>query len=105
MAAGTNGIETSIEALGRRPAGGLPATHPLPRAAAQALAAVGVEPSFPATSTDANAAHAAGIPAVAVGVTTGAGEHTTAEWIDVGPLTQGIAALADTIDRFDGSLR
>jgi acetylornithine deacetylase/succinyl-diaminopimelate desuccinylase-like protein len=50
-----------------------------------------------ATSTDANAAHEAGVPAVAVGVTEGGGEHTPAEWIDTGGIPDGIAALAATI--------
>ena len=42
-----------------------------------------------AASTDANAAYAAGIPAVAVGITTGEGEHTLGEWIDVEPIGRG----------------
>jgi acetylornithine deacetylase/succinyl-diaminopimelate desuccinylase-like protein len=54
-----------------------------------------------ATSTDANAAHAVGLPALALGVTTGAGEHTPEEWIDLGPIAEGIAVLADTVVRYE----
>jgi len=54
----------------------------------------------PATSTDANAAHARGVPAIAIGITTGGGEHTTDEWIDIAPIATGVRALAATVDRY-----
>ena len=75
--------------LGDRPAGGLDRGHPLVRAAAEALDEVGVAVA-PATSTDANAAHARGIPAIAVGVTRGSGEHTPQEWIEIAPIADGL---------------
>ena len=62
--------------LGDRPAGRLDPSHPLVRAAGDALREAGIEVRPVATSTDANAAHARGIPAIAIGVTTGSGEHT-----------------------------
>jgi tripeptide aminopeptidase len=62
--------------------------------------AEGIEITRPATSTDANAAHARGIPAVALGITTGGGEHTVEEWIDVEPIATGVRALASTVDRW-----
>ncbi len=34
-------------------------------------------------------------------MTTGAGEHTPEEWIDLGPIADGIAVLADTVERYD----
>ena len=54
-----------------------------------------------ATSTDANAAHAVGLPALALGVTTGSDEHTPNEWIDIAPIADGIAVLADTVARYE----
>ena len=51
-------------------------------------------------STDANAAHAACLPAVALGVTRGAGEHTPQEWIETSPIGPGLETLADTIRLF-----
>jgi acetylornithine deacetylase/succinyl-diaminopimelate desuccinylase-like protein len=99
------GVELEREELGRRPAGSLDPAHPLVRAAAGALEEAGLEPSFVATSTDANAAHARGIPAVAVGVTTGGGEHTPQEWIDVAPIALGLSVLAATITRFEEAAR
>ena len=87
--------------LGERPAGRLDPGHPLVRAAEEALGEVGVSPFSPATSTDANAAHARGVPAIAVGVTTGSGEHTQTEWIETGPIEDGVRALARTVERFE----
>jgi acetylornithine deacetylase/succinyl-diaminopimelate desuccinylase-like protein len=50
--------------------------------------------------TDANAAYAAGIPAVALGVTRGEGEHTPQEWIETAPVADGLGVLAETIRLF-----
>jgi acetylornithine deacetylase/succinyl-diaminopimelate desuccinylase-like protein len=87
--------------LGDRPAGRLDPAHPLVRAAGDALREAGIEVRPVATSTDANAAHARGIPAIAIGVTTGAGEHTPQEWIDTAPIGDGVRALARTVTRFE----
>lgn len=96
-----DGVEVEIVELGRRPAGSLDTDHPLVRAASTALTDAGIPPVFVATSTDANAAHARGIPAVAVGVTTGSGEHTPHEWIDIAPVAVGLSVLAATLMRFE----
>jgi tripeptide aminopeptidase len=100
-AAGTDGCSVDVTDLGARPAGYLPTTHPLVEAAVGALSAAGLPARLVAASTDANAAHAAGLPAIAVGVTEGAGEHTTEEWIAVPPIGDGLAVLADTVARWD----
>lgn len=89
------------EALGDRPAGHVDPAHDLVRAAVEALGEANIEVTSPATSTDANAAHARGIPAVAVGITTGSGEHTPEEWIDVGPIGPGVRTLARTVQRYE----
>lgn len=94
------GISAQITETGRRPAGGTARTHPLVRAAVSALEMAGLSAEFRAASTDANAAHAAGLPAVALGVTRGADEHTPREWIETGPVAQGLSVLADTIRLF-----
>jgi acetylornithine deacetylase/succinyl-diaminopimelate desuccinylase-like protein len=100
-----DGIEVEVQELGSRPAGGLGAGHPLVQAATAALQEAGIVPEQVATSTDANAAHARGIPAVALGVTTGGGEHTPQEWIDIAPIADGLAILATTIVNLDEGTR
>jgi tripeptide aminopeptidase len=94
------GIEVDVDELGRRPAGRLDRSDPLVQAAAASLSTLGIDPEFVATSTDANAAHAAGIPAVAMGITTGGGEHTPQEWISLEPIPLGLASVAGTIARW-----
>jgi tripeptide aminopeptidase len=94
------GLAVDVTELGRRPAGGVAPASPLAKAASDALARAGIDCEFSAASTDANAAYEAGIAAVALGVTRGAGEHTPGEWIDTGPVAAGLAALADTIRHF-----
>jgi tripeptide aminopeptidase len=83
--------------LGDRPAGRLDLAHPLVRAAGDALREAGIVVQPVATSTDANAAHARGIPAIAIGITTGSGEHTPQEWIDTAPIPDGVRTLARTV--------
>ncbi|KPM56426.1 peptidase M20 [Frankia sp. R43] len=92
------GAELAAEAseIGRRPAGGIPAEHPLAAAAFAALARRGLAARTHAASTDANAAYAAGIPAITIGITHGEREHTIDEWIDLAQVADGLAALADT---------
>jgi tripeptide aminopeptidase len=89
------------ESLGDRPAGQVDPGHPLVRAAGDALCDAGIDVTSPATSTDANAAHARGLPAIAVGITTGSGEHAPQEWIDTEPIDVGVRTLARTVERFE----
>lgn len=94
------GVEVLIEQLGDRPAGRMDSGHPLVVAASDALRGIGREPRLVATSTDANAALDAGLPAIAVGVTEGAGEHTPDEWIATAPVAAGLRALAVTVNAY-----
>ena len=98
-------LHARLEPIGDRPAGRVDPGASLVRESEAALADEGVAVTNPATSTDANAAHARGIPAVAVGITTGAGEHTIDEWIDLPPIATGIRALAASVDRYGEALR
>ncbi len=102
--AGASSMTVTFEEIGRRPAGHLPPDHPIVAAAADALRAAGRTVAYTAASTDANAAHRFGIPAVAIGVTIGEGEHTEAEWIDLDPVAEGLCVLADTVMRIAATL-
>jgi len=88
-----DGVDVAWEAIGHRPAGGIPATHPLVQAALTALRQQGVAPRTTAASTDANVPLSSGLPAVCLGLTRGHGAHTQQECIDIPPLRQGMAAL------------
>ena len=90
----SNGIAFEVETIGERPAGVAPIDSPIVKMAAWALHALDLEPSFDASSTDANVPIAAGIPAVCIGLTTGGNVHRTDEFSDVAPVASGIAQAA-----------
>jgi tripeptide aminopeptidase len=72
-----------IDPLGTRPCGELAATHPLVRAAEEVTRGCGIQPHFAVGSTDASAALALGIPAIAIGAGgLGGGMHTPDEWYE-----------------------
>lgn len=94
LGAAPAGVSAEVEVIGQRPSGGLPADHPLIVSARRAREAVGLRPAQEgASSTDANAAYGAGVPAITVGLTTGANAHRVDEYIDLAPLSAGMAAL------------
>ncbi len=93
------GVDVSVEVIGDRPAGILSPGHPLVRAGLEALRAQGVQPKLAAASTDANAAGARGLPAIAVGISAGGDEHTDREWVSREHIASGVRALAETIER------
>jgi tripeptide aminopeptidase len=87
-------VAYAVESIGERPAGVVAADSPIVQIAAGTLKALGLEPSFDASSTDANVAIAAGIPAVCIGLTTGGNVHRTDEFIDMEPVSKGVTQLA-----------
>jgi tripeptide aminopeptidase len=100
--AATVGVEA--EDLGRRPGGRLSPGHPLLEAVRSAHSAHGWPCHEIGASTDANAALAAGIPALALGITTGSGEHTPAEWIDLPPIADGLGIVLASVLGFEHTL-
>jgi tripeptide aminopeptidase len=84
----------AAESIGERPAGVVAADSQIVQIAARTLAVLGLEPSFDASSTDANVPIAAGIPAVCIGLTTGGNVHRVDEFIDLEPVAKGVAQLA-----------
>ncbi len=84
------GVETEAQVIGQRPAGEIPAEHPLVRLAEACLQEVGINPHLNIGSTDANQPLSRGIPAITIGLTTGAGAHTVHEYINVDPLEKGM---------------
>ncbi len=91
-AAQESGCGLSVSRVGARPAG-VSENAALVAAASRALASLGLTPSLAPASTDANAAMAAGISAIALGAYRGGGAHTLSEWVDVGSLPLGLEVL------------
>jgi len=80
----TGTVSADIAKIGDRPAGHTDEAHELPRLARAALEAHGFQPTFEASSTDANIPMSLGIPAIKIGSGgTGGRGHSLEEWIDV----------------------
>ena len=88
------GLELSVQRLDQRPAGSVPVTHPLVRAVLRARRDIGLPETVSDGSTDANAALAAGIPAVALGCCDGEDMHARTERIRVGSIATGARQLS-----------
>ena len=91
-------VRIFCETVGERPSGGIPADHPLVRAAAAALNRQGVRPAraMPA-STDASIPLSLELPALCMGLTQGAGAHSQNEYIEIDPIRKGYAAVLEVI--------
>ena len=84
-------LRAEIEIVGRRPAGRLDRSDPLLREVLAVRERLGLRTTLGEGSTDANAALAAGIPALCVGVGRGSGMHSLHERIDSRSLHEGAA--------------
>ncbi len=91
------GVSAQAEVIGQRPAGEIPALHPLVRLAVSSLAEQGLSANLTIGSTDANIPLSLGYPAVCVGLTGGAGAHTTNEFIYTAPLGRGLDSLVGLV--------
>jgi tripeptide aminopeptidase len=87
------GLRLSAERLDRRPAGSVPLSHPLVAAVLRARRSIGLPETTADGSTDANAALAAGIPAVALGCCQGEDMHALTERIRVDSIVTGAEQL------------
>jgi tripeptide aminopeptidase len=92
-------VHVKLEETGNRPAGEIPATHPLVTLASECLRLQGVEPKLNIGSTDANIPLSLGLPAVTLGLTNGGGAHTVHEYIHTAPLAKGLEALLGVVTR------
>ncbi len=92
------GVAVHAEVIGSRPSGELPPDDRLVGLASQALKTQGLQPLLHIGSTDANIPLSRGYPAVCIGLTTGSGAHTTAEFIRTGPLRRGLAQLVTLVE-------
>ncbi len=102
------GVQVSMKKVGERPAGSLPAHHPLIRLAQQTLIDQGIEPRLTIGSTDANLPLSRGLPAVCLGLARGGGAHTLEEFIEIPSLEVGLKVLLNFVPQvcsltFDGS--
>jgi tripeptide aminopeptidase len=87
------GLDFSSEVVGDRPAGFIDTDHPLVQLAVAALETTGYKPVYETGSTDANFLLANGLPTVTVGLSYGGNAHRLDEYIETGPLADGLWQL------------
>ena len=92
------GVRMMAEIIGERPAGEIPADHPLVQLAVACTREQGVDAILTVGSTDANIPLSLGIPAVVMGISTGGGAHTLNEYIDTDPIGKGMDALVRFVE-------
>ena len=92
------GVRMMAEIIGERPAGEIPADHPLVELAVNCTREQGMDPVLTIGSTDANVPLSLGIPAVVMGISTGGGAHTLHEYIDIDPVEKGMDALVRFVE-------
>jgi acetylornithine deacetylase/succinyl-diaminopimelate desuccinylase-like protein len=98
QAANRKGVEVSLDIIGQRPPGRLPANHALVRLAKRVLQGMGLSPNLTIGSTDANIPLSRGLPAICVGLSTGFGAHTSHEYINTAPLAQGLEQIQKIVE-------
>ncbi len=101
--ANREGVSSTMEQIGKRPAGQISADHPLVQLAEQCLAEQGLKATFTSGSTDANIPLSRGYPSLVLGVTTGGGAHTVQEFVDIPPIEKGMAQLVCFVERVFGA--
>jgi tripeptide aminopeptidase len=92
------GVRIMAEIIGERPAGEIPADHPLVQLAVTCTREQVVDTILTVGSTDANIPLSLGIPAVVMGISTGGGAHTLHEYIDIDPIRKGLDALVRFVE-------
>jgi tripeptide aminopeptidase len=90
-------LSLEVEVLGRRPAGRLDRRQPLLATVRRVRERLGLPDELVAASTDANAALAAGIPALCLGCAQGGEMHTPDEFIELASLEGGREQLRSVL--------
>jgi len=96
------GCQLEFEQIGDRPAAFVD-NHTLVECALKALHSVEETGSVVASSTDANAAMACGLPAIAFGVYRGGDAHRTSEWLEPSSLVTGYRAFEGLLACLSGT--
>ena len=91
-------LTLEVEEVGRRPAGRLDRREPLLATVRAVREELGLPDELVAASTDANAALAAGIPALCLGCAQGGEMHTPEEFIEIASLAAGREQLRGVLD-------
>jgi acetylornithine deacetylase/succinyl-diaminopimelate desuccinylase-like protein len=92
-------VHVQVEVIGQRPGGEIADNHPLVLQAKESLREQGLQPVLTIGSTDANLPLSMGLPAVTIGLTSGASAHTVHEYILTEPLQKGVEQLVALVQK------
>lgn len=95
-------VELEVTVVGDRPSGSIAPDHELVRLVTAVQGKLGIHSRLSASSTDANIPLSRGIPAVTIGVTTGANNHAPTEHADITPMVTGVLQLFDVATALTG---
>ena len=82
--------QVKLDMVGDRPAGSIPADHPVVVTCRAVHRALGIQTFSEASSTDANVPLGMGLPGICLSITEGANEHRLDEYIESGPIVLGV---------------
>jgi acetylornithine deacetylase/succinyl-diaminopimelate desuccinylase-like protein len=82
--------QVKLELVGDRPAGAIPADHPVVQTCMAVHRALGLQTYTEPGSTDHNVPLSMGVPGVCLSITEGANEHRLDEYIETGPIPTGV---------------
>lgn len=82
--------QVKLELVGDRPAGAIPADHPVVQTCLAVHQALGLTTFTEPGSTDHNVPLSMGLPGVCISITEGANEHRLDEYIETGPIPTGV---------------
>jgi acetylornithine deacetylase/succinyl-diaminopimelate desuccinylase-like protein len=82
--------QVKLELVGDRPAGAIPADHPVVQTCLAVHQALGLTTFFEPGSTDHNVPLSMGLPGVCISITEGENEHRLDEYIETGPIPTGV---------------
>ncbi len=98
-AADRPGVRMEANVIGERPAGEMPAQHPLVKLAQRCLYEQKLDAMLTSGSTDANIPLSKGYPALVLGVSKGGGAHTRNEFIETAPIENGMEQLVNFVEK------
>ena len=90
-------VQVEVDVIGQRPGGEISDDHPLVLKAKECLQEQSVQPVLTIGSTDANLPLSMGLPAITIGLTSGANAHTVHEYILTDPLSKGIDQMVNLV--------
>jgi tripeptide aminopeptidase len=104
-ASSKHNLKLQAKVIGERPAGSIPANHPLVKLAVRIMKEKGIKSELNIGSTDANIPLSRGYPSICIGLTSGSGAHTINEYINTDPIEVGLMQFVDIVEQSYDALK